>query len=135
MLTSKRTRPVGYASLCALTKELYDMPKPFADDAQRDAWLATPRLAILMMNREAPAPVGVPVWYEWNGSTLEMFADASSPKVRRLERDLAQALDVDLVGPVAHDLADVLVTQQAIDRAVAEDVVGDVLDELRLVGG
>ena len=38
-------------------------------------------------------------------------------------------------GPLHHDLGDVLVLQEAIDRAVAEDVVGDVLDELGLVGG
>lgn len=46
------------------------MPDPLsedanADDAKRDAFLATPRLAILMMNREEPAPIGVPVWFEW----------------------------------------------------------------------
>jgi nitroimidazol reductase NimA-like FMN-containing flavoprotein (pyridoxamine 5'-phosphate oxidase superfamily) len=63
------------------------MPKPFADDAKRDAFLATPRLAILMYNRELAAPIGVPVWFEWNGSTVEMFADATTPKVAGLERD------------------------------------------------
>ncbi len=63
------------------------MPNPFADDAQRDAFLAKPRLAILMTNREGAAPIGVPVWFDWNGTTVEMFADASSPKVKRIERD------------------------------------------------
>ena len=49
--------------------------------------------------------------------------------------DLAGALHVHRVRAVDHDLGDVLVLQQPVDRAVAQDVVGDVLDELRLVGG
>ena len=49
--------------------------------------------------------------------------------------DLAVALDEDQVGAVDHDLGDVVVLQQPVDGAVAEDVVGDVLDELGLVGG
>ena len=52
------------------------MPNPLADEAKREAFLATPRLAILMTNREDPAPIGVPVWFEWNGTTVEMFAGA-----------------------------------------------------------
>ena len=48
--------------------------------------------------------------------------------------DLAPALHVDAVGPVDHDLADVLFVEVAIDGAVAEDVVGDVLDELGPIG-
>lgn len=63
------------------------MAGSLADEAKRDAFLATPRLAILMTNRKEPAPIGVPVWFEWNGSTVEMFAEASSPKVPRLGRD------------------------------------------------
>jgi general stress protein 26 len=64
----------------------------FTDNAQRDAFLAKLRLAILMTNRlvaedEASAPIGVPVWFDWNGSTVEMFADVSSPKVKRIEHD------------------------------------------------
>ena len=49
--------------------------------------------------------------------------------------DAAGALDEHGVGTVHHDFGDVFVLQEAIDRAVAEDVVGDVLDELGLVGG
>ena len=63
------------------------MPNPFTDPAKLDAFLATPRLAILMMNRAAPAPIGVPVWFEWDGTTVEMFAERGSPKIVRLERD------------------------------------------------
>ena len=63
------------------------MPDPLSEEAKREAFLATPRLAILMMNRTHPAPIGVPVWFDWNGSKVEMFAEAGTPKVRRLQRD------------------------------------------------
>ena len=49
--------------------------------------------------------------------------------------DAAGPLDVDRVRAVDHDLGDLLVLEEPVDRAVAEDVVGDVLDELGLVGG
>ena len=39
--------------------------------------------------------------------------------------DLAVALDVDVVVAVDHDLGDGVVAQQRLERAVAEDVVGD----------
>ena len=48
--------------------------------------------------------------------------------------DLAGALHVDAVGAVDHDFGDLTVLEVAVDGAVAEDVVGDVLDELGLVG-
>ena len=63
------------------------MAGPLANEARRDAFLAAPRLAVLMTNRNVPAPIGVPVWFEWNGSTVEMFADVTSPKMRRIARD------------------------------------------------
>ena len=56
------------------------------DEAQRNEFLEMPRLAILMLNRD-PAPIGVPVWFEWNGRTVEMFAMSNSPKIGRIERD------------------------------------------------
>ena len=49
--------------------------------------------------------------------------------------DLARPLDEHQLGAVDHDLGDVVFLQVAVDRAVAEDVVGDILDELGLVGG
>ena len=48
--------------------------------------------------------------------------------------DATGPLDVDRLGPVHHDLGHLVVLEEPVDRAVAEDVVGDVLDELRLVG-
>jgi hypothetical protein len=54
---------------------------------------------------------------------------------RRLETasrglDLAVALDVDLVGAVDHDLGHLDVVEELLHRAVAEDVLGQLLDEL-----
>ena len=48
--------------------------------------------------------------------------------VRALE--LAVALDVDPVERVDHDLGDGVVAEQRLERAVAEDVVGDLADDL-----
>ena len=59
----------------------------FTSDEQREAFLAVPRLAILMTNRDGGAPIGVPVWFEWNGRAVEMFAAKDSNKIKRLERD------------------------------------------------
>jgi len=44
--------------------------------------------------------------------------------------DLAGPLDVDHVGPVDHDLGDRVVLEERFERSVAEDVVGDLLDDL-----
>ena len=49
--------------------------------------------------------------------------------------DLAAPLDVDQLRTVHHDLGDARVVQEAVDRPVAERVVGDVLDELGPLGG
>lgn len=51
------------------------------------AFLAEPRLAILMYNGSRPGPTGVPVWFDWDGETVQMFAGRTSLKVRRLEVD------------------------------------------------
>ena len=47
----------------------------------------------------------------------------------------AAALDVDAVGPVDHDLGEVRVAQERLDRAVAQDVVGDLLGDAGPLGG
>ena len=61
----------------------------FADDAARDAFLASPRLAILISHRAEGPPMGVPVWFEWADGAVQMFAAAGSAKLRRLARDPA----------------------------------------------
>ena len=47
----------------------------------------------------------------------------------------AAALDVDAVRAVDHDLGEVRVAQERLDRAVAEDVVGDLLGDPGPLGG
>jgi PPOX class probable F420-dependent enzyme len=56
-------------------------------DAQRDAFLADRRYGILTTLRPDGVPVSVPVWYEWDGATLRMFAHEASGKVKRLNHD------------------------------------------------
>ena len=63
------------------------MPQVLTDPAQREAFLAEPRLAILMTNRAGDAPIGVPVWFEYNGAEVLMFSARSVPKLRRLQAD------------------------------------------------
>ncbi len=63
------------------------MPTPFANDAERDAFLAETRQAILITHRKDKAPMGVPVWFDWTGDKVLMFADKSTAKVRRITND------------------------------------------------
>ena len=48
--------------------------------------------------------------------------------------DLAVDFDVDLPGAVDHDVGDVVARQQRLQRAVAEDVVADVVEQFFLLG-
>jgi PPOX class probable F420-dependent enzyme len=57
------------------------------NDTERDAWLAQRRYGILTTLRRDGAPVSIPVWYEWDGETLRMFAYHASAKLMRLGRD------------------------------------------------
>ena len=63
------------------------MSKRFSSQQEIDEFLAEPRLAILMYNGKRPAPTGVPVWFDWDGHTLQMFASRTSPKVEQLQKD------------------------------------------------
>lgn len=63
------------------------MASPFKDDEQRDVFLAEPRLAILMTNSYSGTPIGVPVWFEWTGTKVNMFAGKATPKIGRIKRD------------------------------------------------
>jgi len=63
------------------------MTNPFRDNAAREDFLAQPRLAILITNDAPGAPVGVPVWFEWTGTNLHMFAGKETPKIDRIKRD------------------------------------------------
>ena len=61
------------------------MPK--MDAAERERFLARTRLGILSSNRKDGRPLSVPVWFDWDGRTVRMFAAKDSPKVRRLTAD------------------------------------------------
>ena len=63
------------------------MTNPFKNTAQREEFLAEPRLAILITNSDRGAPIGVPVWFEWTGANVHMFAGKESPKIGRIKRD------------------------------------------------
>lgn len=56
-------------------------------DAERDAFLATPRLGMFSTLSADGAPITVPVWFEWDGAAVRLFSGAATGKVRRAERD------------------------------------------------
>ncbi len=43
------------------------------------------RLGILLSQKSNGQPIGVPVWFDWNGETIQFFAGRNSKKVKRLE--------------------------------------------------
>ena len=63
------------------------MSKRFKNQQEIDAFLEEPRLAMLMYNGSRPAPTGVPVWFDWDGEIVRMFAGRTSPKVQQLTND------------------------------------------------
>ncbi len=61
---------------------------------QRDAFLQGARIGVLATLDVAGAPLGIPIWYEWDGARARMFTSADSPKVARLRRDGRACLTV-----------------------------------------
>ena len=57
------------------------------NDDQRKDFLAEPRYGILNTTRSDGLPIGVPVWFDWNGETVRMFTSVVSPKIKRLQAD------------------------------------------------
>jgi PPOX class probable F420-dependent enzyme len=57
------------------------------NQSQRDAFLAGARIATLVTLNPDDSPTGVPVWFEWDGTTAIVFTSATSPKVARIRRD------------------------------------------------
>ena len=75
------------------------MGNPFRYEAHRDEFLAKRRLAILLTNDAPGAPIGVPVWFEWTGTKVQMFAGKETPKIDRIKRDArASVLVTNAVG-------------------------------------
>ena len=62
-------------------------PVELKDEESRNSFLAEPRLATLVSNRIEGTPMAVPVWFEWDGEAVRMFAARTTPKVKRLRRD------------------------------------------------
>ena len=54
--------------------------------AAAHAFLQHPRLAAIIRHGD-PYPHAVPVWFEWNGSTIEFFSRPDRPKVASLVAD------------------------------------------------
>jgi PPOX class probable F420-dependent enzyme len=91
-------------------------------NAEREAFLATPRLGILATLQRDGSPIAVPVWFEWDGAVARVFSSAASPKLRRLERDArASLLVTNAIGEaeawVAFDGAITVATAGAIELA------------------
>ena len=61
-------------------------------DAEREAFLAEPRLGMLSTLGADGAPVTVPVWFEWDGAAARVFTGAATGKARRIERDARASL-------------------------------------------
>ena len=57
------------------------------DGRARDAFLADRRLGVLTLHDDRGTPIGVPLWYGWDGCEVEMFAERQAPAVLRLEQD------------------------------------------------
>jgi PPOX class probable F420-dependent enzyme len=61
-------------------------------DAEREAFLAKPRLGMLSTLGADGAPVAVPMWFEWDGTVARAFTGAATGKARRIERDARASL-------------------------------------------
>jgi PPOX class probable F420-dependent enzyme len=55
--------------------------------AQRDAFLAEPRIAVLTTLGADGAPTAVPVWFSWDGTLARVFTGRTSEKIGRLRAD------------------------------------------------
>ena len=62
------------------------------NDEARERFLAEPRYGILNTLRSDGLPIGVPVWFDWNGETVRMFTSVLSPKIKRIQRDSRASL-------------------------------------------
>ena len=56
-------------------------------DEERESFLSEPRYGILNTLRSNGTPIGVPVWFDWDGEVARMFTSVVSPKIKRLESD------------------------------------------------
>lgn len=73
------------------------MPGLIVPDAV-EAFLGRPRVGTLILR--SGAPLGIPVWFQWTGSTIEMFSGTGAAKVRHLRQDPAASF---LIANEAHE--------------------------------
>ena len=52
--------------------------------AERSAFLAEPRVAVLSIEDAARAPLIVPIWFAWDGAEIGLWMEANSRKARLL---------------------------------------------------
>jgi PPOX class probable F420-dependent enzyme len=55
------------------------------NEEERERFLAEPRYGILNTIRSDGLPIGVPVWFDWDGETIRMFSSVVAPKVKRIQ--------------------------------------------------
>ena len=63
------------------------MAKRFETQQEIDSFLKEPRLAILIYQGKRPSPTGIPVWFDWDGQALRMFAEPDSAKIKHLREN------------------------------------------------
>ena len=49
--------------------------------------LDDPRIGILITNKQDGSPLGVPVWFDWDGEMVRCFAAKDSKKMKRIARN------------------------------------------------
>jgi nitroimidazol reductase NimA-like FMN-containing flavoprotein (pyridoxamine 5'-phosphate oxidase superfamily) len=57
------------------------------NEEERQRFLTEPRYGILNTLQKDGFPIGVPIWFDWNGETARMFTSVLSPKIKRLQAD------------------------------------------------
>ena len=45
------------------------------------------RIGIFITTKRDGMPIGIPVWFDWDGKTIRCFAEKGSKKIKRLARD------------------------------------------------
>jgi len=94
-------------------------------DADRDAFLAEPRIAVLSTSSADGPPMSVPIWFEWANGRARFFTGVTSPKMRRIARDPVVSLLV--ANPTGQPEAWVLIEGSV---EVSEDGAFDLADRL-----
>jgi PPOX class probable F420-dependent enzyme len=60
---------------------------PSMTDTEISDFLSVTRYGVLSYLTDSNCPVSVPVWFDWDGTKVDMFTHVSTPKMRNLRRD------------------------------------------------